>query len=329
MISHKTILDILTITMLIYDYGKKFRLDEDETIESFLNNVGESFLQSLSSERREVLTNMTNYAPKGKVMMFIDDPLSGLQVGITKSDTQKRFIVVFRGTESRTDWLHNFMLCKKYISDTSNIRANRVHAGFHRQLFQNNNFYRIKDKLVSLLKQREYEDYDIYCTGHSLGGALCTLFGYFLSKQIDKNIVVVSFASPRVGNSSFKRDFDWQTNLTHYRVTNNRDVVTAIPMVGYKHTGINLHLTGHDIEIFPKYNYNTYWKFSLWRCWSVLDHSIDRYYRLLKNYTWESVRKIDENDDDASHDDKEEDVIQHVVNQVIQNAVENIAEKSE
>lgn len=353
MIPHTTILEILATTMLVYDYGKKFSVDEDETIETFLNNVDENFMNSLSSERREVLTNMTNYAPKGKVMMFVDDPLSDLQVGITKSDTQKRFMVVFRGTESRTDWFHDFMICKHNISGmigTTSMPENSVHSGFHRQLFQNNNFYKIKDKLMSLLQQEEYADYDVYCTGHSLGGALCTLFGYFLSKKIDKHVVVVSFASPRVGNWSFKQDFDSQANLTHYRVTNNRDVVTATPMVGYKHTGVNVHLTARDVEICAAYDYNTYWKFSLWRCWSVSDHSIDLYYRRMKNCTWESEQKHDNNDDSNNNDNThnndndndvvdfhgveihmtdEENVSEQVVNDVIQDAVKSIEENTE
>lgn len=335
MIPQSTILEVLATTMLVYDYGKKFSVDEDETIETFVNNVDEEFLNSLSPDRREVLTNMPTYAPKGKVMMFVDDPLSDLQVGITKSDAKKRFMVVFRGTESRTDWFHDFMICKHNISDmigTTSLPENSVHSGFHRQLFQNNNFYNVKDRLVDLLNMEEYADYDVYCTGHSLGGALCTLFGYFLSKKIDKTVNIVSFASPRVGNASFKRDFDAQVNLRHYRVTNNRDVVTATPMIGYKHTGLNIHLTPTTFEIFDKHDYNPYWMFSLWRCWSVSDHSIDLYYRRLKNCSWKTDDECEEEDVVDFHGIEVkmvDEIAEHLVNDAIEESIKKIEKDNE
>ena len=37
MIQHNTVKDLLGLTMLVYDYSKKFTLNEDETIESFVN----------------------------------------------------------------------------------------------------------------------------------------------------------------------------------------------------------------------------------------------------------------------------------------------------
>ena len=37
-------------------------------------------------------------------------------------------------------------------------------------------------------------------------------------------------------------------------------------------------------KIFTEYNYNQWWKFSLFNCWKVSDHNVDLYYnRLCKN----------------------------------------------
>ena len=288
MISKDKILEILATTMLVYDYGKKFTLEDDETIEAFTSNVENEFLDSLTEERKEVLLKIKDYAPNGRVIDFIDDPDSDLQVGITISDQQRRIIVVFRGTESMTDWGYDFQIFKKNILSMADMVTHRVsvHTGFHAQLFRNNNYYKIVKSIKDLLKDEKYQDYDIYCTGHSLGGALCTLFGYFLSKEIPNMINIVSFASPRVGNYAFKTDFDNRPNILHFRVTNNRDIITATPMIGYKHTGTNIHVTSSECMLCENYNYNLYWKFSLFRCWSVSDHSIDLYYRNIKKNVW-------------------------------------------
>ena len=47
---------------------------------------------------------------------------------------------------------------------------------------------------------------------------LYTLFGYELSREITNYVTVVSFASPRVGNPAFRREFDKKTNLTHCNI---------------------------------------------------------------------------------------------------------------
>ena len=296
MIKKNQILEVLATTMLVYDYGKKFTLDEDENIETFTGGMSEEILKSLSEARREVLMNIKNYAPNGRVMDFIDDPDTDLQVGITKSDKQKRIIVVFRGTESMTDWGYDFRIFKKNIFSIRNPSSKNIsiHSGFHRQLFTNDNYRKIVQTLQKILSYEEYKDYEIFSTGHSLGGALCTIFGYFLSKEIDNMVNIISFASPRVGNFGFKQDFDNQKNLIHYRVTNNRDIITATPMIGYKHTGINIHVSENNCALCERYNYNSYWKFSLFRCWSVSDHNIDLYYRRIKKNIWPLQEIIEE-----------------------------------
>lgn len=276
MIDHSDLLEIASLPMLVYDYIKNFKLNKNETIESFLNN---NEINDLSDTRKEVLTNIKSYAPFGKVVDFIDDEETDLQVGITISETKKRICVVFRGSESITDWYYDLMISKILIKD--NIY---VHSGFYKQL--ENKYEKIKDKILELLKKDETVNYEIIITGHSLGGALCTLFGYLLSKEIKENIQVISFASPRVGNQGFKDDFNQQPNLKHYRVSNSRDIVTAGPMFNYKHVGTNIHVTEDYYKVYENYNYNMWFQFSLFNCWSISDHNIDLYYENIKKNKW-------------------------------------------
>ena len=71
------------------------------------------------------------------------------------------------------------MISKKHLKD--NIY---VHSGFYSQLHINNNFEKITEHVKQLLE--EYPEYNLYITGHSLGAALATLYGYELSKILDQ-----------------------------------------------------------------------------------------------------------------------------------------------
>ena len=257
-IEKKDLVDLIGLTVLMYDYEKKFKLEDEESIESFIGNNSD-FISKLDNTRKNIFENLKNNSPFGKVEKYISDSETDLQVGITISEKNKRLNVIFRGTESYTDWKYDLMVTKRRLE--KNIY---VHNGFYQQLFRNNNFDKIKSKLLNLLK--ENPDYEINIVGHSLGGALSVLYGYLLSKTIKNQVNVISLGSPRVGNYDFRQDFDSQSNLKHYRITNNRDVITAVPMFYFYHTGINIHLNQNSATIYENYNYNKYLQFSLFNC---------------------------------------------------------------
>ena len=91
---------------------------------------------------------------------------------------------------------------------------------------------------------RDYSDYDLYVTGHSLGGALAQLLAFTLagSKDSDflpKPVTAISYASPQVGKSGYLRAFEKlekDGKLRHIRVSNEGDVVPVAPskLLGFK-----------------------------------------------------------------------------------------------
>ena len=99
------------------------------------------------------------------------------------------------------------------------------------------------DNILNVVKEqlKLHPDFELYVTGHSLGGALCTLCGFLLSYEIKSKIHVVSFASPRVGDSKWKKVFDSRANLRHHRITNRRDIVTLLNG-WFKHVGDNIRV---------------------------------------------------------------------------------------
>ena len=124
-----------------------------------------------------------------------------MQVGITMSHNHKRIFVIFRGTDNYKDWLYNLKFLKTKLHDDV-----YVHRGFLELINTDN----IKSKLINTIKGalKEHPKYKVYICGHSLGGALSTLFGYILSNEIMQKIYVVSFASPRIGNYEWRKSFE-------------------------------------------------------------------------------------------------------------------------
>ena len=274
--NHSEISDFAKLTLLVYEYGKAYEVDRKTTIEEFVADVVENNEQD--NCRMDVITDLAKSSPHGRVHRFFSNPNTDLQVGITLSETNNRICVVFRGSESKYDWYYDLAFFKTQVHDDV-----YVHGGFHTQLHADCMYDQITVELKDLL--RHNSDYDIYVIGHSLGGALSTLYGYELSREIPNKITVVSFASPRVGNTPFKIAFDTQPNLIHYRITNKRDIVTAAPNINFTHVGINITLTDNNYYIFHIYDYPWYY-FTFFTCWSIGDHSMDVYYNRLKKNIW-------------------------------------------
>ena len=279
--SYDDTIDLARLTMLVYEYEKSFTLDNGETLETFVSNLKDGNLD-INETRKQAIFELAQHAPHGKVVKFISDPKTDLQVGVTISEVNKRITVVFRGSESKYDWYYDLSIMKRQLWDDV-----YVHSGFYNQLHTNNVYEELKNTLVELLK--DHPDYQIYVTGHSLGAALSTLFGFEIAHEFnDQNIVIVSFASPRVGNKAFRKTYDEKSNLVHYRISNDRDIVTAAPMIDYHHAGVNISLTDKIMETFFDYDYNGWWKFSLFNCWRVSDHNMDLYYTRLLKHSWDN-----------------------------------------
>jgi predicted lipase len=70
-------------------------------------------------------------------------------------------------------------------------------------------------ELRSVLQQ--YPGFRLYCTGHSLGGALAILLAFELAASSDpsipKPVTCISIASPKVGNLPFRRAFQVCINV--------------------------------------------------------------------------------------------------------------------
>lgn len=109
---------------------------------------------------------------------FVNHQSTGATCAVYRSLEKKLIVVSFRGTCQLIDLLTDTSLAQEaWIEgeDVSVTETWKVHVGFRSSL--NSISRRLKELLLAVPGPGErISDYDIYVTGHSLGGALATLF---------------------------------------------------------------------------------------------------------------------------------------------------------
>lgn len=176
---------------------------------------------------------------------FVEE--TGLVYGIFYIN-KKEAVVVFKGTSSISDWSSNVRLVK--TDDFYDIPG-KFHCGFHDMLLKTREVEKIYNKLRLSVEK-------IYITGHSLGGALATIF-YSYCKKCTIDAELITFGSPRVGDYEFSEYLNSENPEKMRRYVNGSDIVCKIPYLGYHH--VNTKISIGNSRCFP----------------SVKDHSIDVY----------------------------------------------------
>ena len=105
----------------------------------------------------------------------------------------------------------------------------------------------ITEKLDEVMAS-DCEGFDVFVTGHSLGGALATLYGFRLAESRKFPVVnIITYASPYVGTDGFRKVFrqaELDGIVRHIRVSNTNDCIPVNPFYvsGFSHVGVNLAL---------------------------------------------------------------------------------------
>jgi hypothetical protein len=124
-------------------------------------------------------------------------------------------------------------------------------------------------------------------TGHSLGGALAVLAGYFLAEQNYPVHSIYTYGQPRAGDAAFAADFEVLCGGKTYRVVNQNDLVPRLPgwLLGYRHAGQLQFLTafGQLVPDAPPWVMLLSDALGLWQAWRrkrdvlLTDHFIEQY----------------------------------------------------
>ncbi|CAB1113920.1 unnamed protein product [Ectocarpus sp. CCAP 1310/34] len=117
----------------------------------------------------------------------------------------------------------------------------RIHAGFRRAYVSVNGTL---SAVLGSAMEGKPEDWHVYITGHSLGGALATLATLDHCRRYpEAKVTMYNFGSPRVGNKAFAELYDSFVGDS-FRVVNNLDIVARMPRatmggisLDYQHCG--------------------------------------------------------------------------------------------
>lgn len=148
----------------------------------------------------ETFTNMTNQL---KVLRLIKVPDQGGSCCIALEPKKKWLVVIFKGTTKKEEWREtnlkmksvHFHLNNPWMEKHPDLKGIKVHEGYHsalKNLSENYQFFETLDKY-----RKEYPDYKLVITGHSLGAALACACG-IEAQALGWNPLCVSLGGTRV-----------------------------------------------------------------------------------------------------------------------------------
>ncbi len=168
-------------------------------------------------------------------------------------------IIVFRGTQTRVEWINNFTAVQKDFTDpNSGQYFGKIHQGFLK------NYLRILQPLPREVAQNLDPKIPCYITGHSLGSSLAILAALDLAlniPQLKSQIQLYTYATPRVGDPTFAT-LHAKHVPNSYRVVNLADVINLMPptkAVGtYVHVGQEWSFLTQNGDVMPNHVVDTY-----------------------------------------------------------------------
>ncbi len=151
---------------------------------------------------------------------FFNNAGSGTQGFIAANE--QNLVIVFRGTEMTK--------IKDLITDAK-IKLipgpfGQVHRGFEAALDS------VWAEVLQKITEFQHNQQAIWIAGHSLGGALATLAASQLLAANKPFHQLCNFGCPRVGDAEFASNMNQLAQGRCFRVRNNNDIVTRIPVAG-------------------------------------------------------------------------------------------------
>ncbi len=167
-------------------------------------------------------SNLLNARTGGPAGIKISTAFGFVLLG--QGDFKGHAFILFRGTKLLADWLTNVNIAPAR-SDSGYL----VHDGFNKA------FNSMKPRLAEFSKVLSKDKIKfVHCIGHSLGGALATLYANWI--QSNYSTYLYTFGSPRVGLYDFSNYLSTQmTSKRIYRVYHKTDPVPMIPTWPFVH----------------------------------------------------------------------------------------------
>jgi len=215
---------------------------------------------------------------------FLNNNTTQAFIFTDKAEDAKLIVLAFRGTEpfNARDWITDIDLSCLYMGKLGYVHIGFLKAlgiqdetdyqkGFPKELDvkpdQPIAYYTLREELKSLL--RKHKSAKIVITGHSLGGALATIFPTLLGMHDQNDVLesllgVLTFGQPRVGDAGFRDYVNSLMGSSYYRMVYRFDIVPRVPLdipriAPFKHGGICMYYNGwytrKVVEEVPAPNY--------------------------------------------------------------------------
>lgn len=153
--------------------------------------------------------------------------------------------VVFQGTQSKWDWIANLIMRFKQKKEFGSY-----HTGF--VSVSDLSFPFVGNHVLSVLKN--YPHKKVVLTGHSLGGAMATMYAHIL-KQKHPSVSIeslITFGQPRCGNFRFAEYFN-SLKLDYKRFVNSGDYIADVPLPFlrglWSHAGLGFVLSDSGLSL--------------------------------------------------------------------------------
>lgn len=156
-------------------------------------------------------------------------------------------ILVFRGSETadKTDYTTDAKIIQTPFREFGS-----AHSGFVEALDWVNEA--IEEEINQLLVEKPRA---LWISGHSLGGALATLYGIHHS---DQTTAVYTIGAPRVGGINLAQEGEERIRL--YRLVNDNDIIPRLPTPPfYRHFG-TIHFITSEGELIEDPHFTRQWE---------------------------------------------------------------------
>ena len=137
-----------------------------------------------------------------------------------------KIFVCFRGTNS----LHNILTDMKFV--TQNICKEKKNSAFKGVVQLLLPILNVIFIVIGKIIDNKPDIPNIFFVGHSLGGALAIIMGYYYCKKTNKHVTILSYGSPKILNKQLKEDFNQllaDEKITFVRFITKGDPITNIP----------------------------------------------------------------------------------------------------
>jgi predicted lipase len=238
----------------------------------------------MRDSKRDIISNV--FKGVQEVPIYYNDQTTGVYGFSILKDRTLYFS--FRGTNETQDSI--VKLDRKMVPFFEGLKQShiKVHQGFMKQ------FEALKGAVVKTVEKYLDRIDRIQFVGHSLGGALATLFagyigrfhrGYMDRYHRDIDIVCHTFGAPRVGNRHYAKWFQDSVKI-NARITNPNDPVAQMPCSAYFQHVSDTKCIMDDLKIKDIPDGPWYTRLvNLSCCAPSVSHTCDQYIeRLMKLY---------------------------------------------